>query len=149
MAEVKISRGLQANYDAIPTKDGDTIYVCTDTGRCFLGDIPLSPRAARLLFGGLKVYYNGQDVTNVEDIQEEVANARAQWYGSQGDYNELLANNQVQNGVAYYIQVQADWNNNDTTSLGHILNKPDFLDVAVENVPGNTAYRLRFHYRQY
>lgn len=149
MAKVKMYRGLQVNYDAIAVKDGDTVYFCTDTGRCFLGDIPLSPRAARLLFGGLKVYYNGQDVTNVDAMQVEVANAATQWYGSQGAYDELVANNQVQNGVAYYIQVQADWNNNDTTSLGHIPNKPDFLDVAVENVPGNTAYKLRFHYRQY
>lgn len=43
MAKVKISRGLQANYDAIQTKDGDTIYVCTDTGLCYLGNILLSP----------------------------------------------------------------------------------------------------------
>lgn len=36
-----------------------------------------------------------------------------------------------------------------TGRYADLVSKPDFLDVAVENVPGNTAYRLRFHYRQY
>lgn len=43
--------------------------------------------------------------------------------------------------VTFGDGAHADWED--------LQNKPDFLDVAVENVPGNTAYRLRFHYRQY
>lgn len=38
MAKVKIDRGLQQNYNAIQEKDGDKIYVCTDSGNIYVGD---------------------------------------------------------------------------------------------------------------
>lgn len=37
MANFKIARGTQSAYNAITTKDTDTIYVCTDTGNIYLG----------------------------------------------------------------------------------------------------------------
>lgn len=38
-------------------------------------------------------------------------------------------------------RLDGDWRN--------LLNKPDLLDVEVDNVPGYTSYRLRFMHRQY
>ena len=38
MAKVKFSRGSQNSYKNLRVKDGDTIYVCTDTGNIYLGD---------------------------------------------------------------------------------------------------------------
>lgn len=37
MADFLIKRGTQANYNALGTKDNDTIYVTTDTGNIYLG----------------------------------------------------------------------------------------------------------------
>lgn len=37
MADFKIERGLQLDYDGMLTKDADTMYVCTDTGNMYLG----------------------------------------------------------------------------------------------------------------
>jgi hypothetical protein len=37
MAKVKLARGTQNAYNAIQSKDTDTIYVCTDTGNLYLG----------------------------------------------------------------------------------------------------------------
>lgn len=37
MADFKIKRGLQLDYDGMLTKDADTMYVCTDTGNMYLG----------------------------------------------------------------------------------------------------------------
>ena len=39
---VDYARGLRENYDAIPTKDENTIYFCEDTGEIFLGDYQMS-----------------------------------------------------------------------------------------------------------
>ena len=39
MANFKIARGTQSAYNAITTKDTDTIYVCTDTGNIYLGSL--------------------------------------------------------------------------------------------------------------
>ena len=37
MANFKIARGTQSAYNALTTKDSDTVYVCTDTGNMYLG----------------------------------------------------------------------------------------------------------------
>lgn len=130
MADFKISRGLQASYDAMTEKDSDTIFVCLDTGLCYLGDIRLSPERVEMLTSGQRVFLNGVDVTDDTSMQQAVANASSHWYGSQGSYNELVDNNQVQAGIAYHIMVQPDWNESNTKHLGYILNKPSVLDVT-------------------
>ena len=41
MANVKLARGTQSAYNALASKDSDTIYVCTDTGNLYLGSTVL------------------------------------------------------------------------------------------------------------
>lgn len=133
---VKFEKGLQANYNSVTTKDNNTVYICTDTGRCYLGNKLLSPRVSQIYTSGLKVYYNGYDVTSSSDLDTIVANAIGDWYGSQGAYNELVDNNTIQAGVLYHIEVQPDWNETDSKHLGFIKNKPNIMDMEVTN---NTA----------
>ena len=144
MAKVKMYRGLQASYDALPTKDIDAVYICKDSGRCFLGDIPLSPKSPIQLNSGLRIYYNGSEVTLDTSMQQEVAYAPLHWYGSFEDYEALLEGDDVQDGIAYHIMIQPNWDESNISSLAYIKNKPALLDVAVENVPGYTSYLLRF-----
>lgn len=132
MAKVKISRGLQANYNAIPVKDGDTIYVCTDTGRCYLGDIPLSPNAIFSMDSGLRIYYNGVDVTDDATMQQTIANVTKRWFGSISQYAKLVHDNQVEQGVAYHLIPNPDWEETDEESLGYIKNKPAIIDVDAQ-----------------
>ena len=37
MAQIKLSKGLYANYIALSTKDADTVYFCSDSGHLYLG----------------------------------------------------------------------------------------------------------------
>ena len=37
MAQIKLSKGLYSAYTALPTKDADTVYFCTDSGHLYLG----------------------------------------------------------------------------------------------------------------
>ena len=133
---VKLETGLQTDFESITTKDNNTVYICSDTGRCYKGDRLLSPRVSQIYTSGLKVYYNGVDVTTNTDLDTIVENAIGDWYGSQGAYNELVDDNTVQAGVLYHIEVQADWNENDPNHLGFIKNKPNVLNMNVED---NTA----------
>lgn len=133
---VKLETGLQTDFESITTKDNNTVYICSDTGRCYKGDRLLSPRVSQIYTSGLKVYYNGVDVTTSADLNTIVENAIGDWYGSQGAYNELVDDNTVQAGVLYHIEVQADWNENDPNHLGFIKNKPNVLNMNVED---NTA----------
>lgn len=133
---VKLETGLQTDFKSITTKDNNTIYICSDTGRCYKGDRLLSPRVSQIYTSGLKVYYNGVDVTTSADLDTIVENAIGDWYGSQGAYNELVDDNTVQAGVLYHIEVQADWNENDPNHLGFIKNRPNVLNMNVED---NTA----------
>lgn len=133
---VKLETGLQTDFESITTKDNNTVYICSDTGRCYKGDRLLSPRVSQIYTSGLKVYYNGVDVTTSADLDTIVENAIGDWYGSQGAYNELVDDNTVQAGVLYHIEVQADWNENDPNHLGFIKNKPNVLNMNVED---NTA----------
>ena len=137
---VKLEKGLQDNYDALNTKDNNTVYICSDTGRCYLGEKLLSPRVSQIYTSGLKVYYNGSDVTNSSNLDIIVANAIADWYGTQTAYNELVDNNAIQAGILYHIEVQPDWNETDSKHLGFIKNKPNVLNMNVED---NTA---KFYY---
>ena len=146
MAEFKISRGLQENYNAIQEKDCDTIYICTDTGNSYLGSKKLDADWVNLikpnlyLNNGLRVYYNGVDVTNDASMQQIVANAPTHWHGSQAAYNELADQNQLQPGVAYFIHVQPDWSETDPKHLGYIKNKPDIMDMTMEGTVANFYY---------
>lgn len=48
MAKVKFSRGTQSNYDNLQTKDPDTVYIRTDSGKVYLGGKQLSdPEAVK------------------------------------------------------------------------------------------------------
>ena len=46
MAKVKLARGTQAAYNALQSKDADTIYVCTNTGNLYLGSTLLFESSA-------------------------------------------------------------------------------------------------------
>ena len=37
MAQIKLSKGLYSAYTALPTKDANTVYFCTDSGHLYLG----------------------------------------------------------------------------------------------------------------
>lgn len=37
MAQIKLSKGLYSSYTALPTKDANTVYFCTDSGHLYLG----------------------------------------------------------------------------------------------------------------
>ena len=147
MAKVKISRGLQANYNAIPVKDGDTIYVCTDTGHCYLGDILLSPAAILSVASGLRIYYNGADVTDDATMQQTIANVTKRWFGSISQYAKLVHDNQVEQGVAYHLIPNPDWEESDEESLAYIKNKPTILDVTVLNGNVNTNKIMKLFYK--
>lgn len=145
MAEFKINRGVQANYDAMASKDSDAIYVCIDTGRCYLGDRLLSPRVSLRLTGGMKLYYNGVDVTESSDLDGIINSASANWYGSMSAYNELVQGGTAQAGVLYHIQVQSDWSEDDPNALGYIKNQPNLLDMEFVD----DEHALRFFYTKY
>ena len=141
---IKLSR---AAFEAILEKDDDALYFVNETGTfgpdsletdgdIYLGDkiltetkwINITDKPTTQLASGLKIYYNGVDVTNNSSMQQTVANASSHWYGSQEDYNELVLENNVQNNVAYHIKVQTNWSETtDPNSLAYIKNKPDFL----------------------
>ena len=164
MADFKISRGLQSGYDALSEKDPDTMYICLDSGRAYVGEVLLSDRVQadwlqadssaidfiknlprHLSSSGIRIYYNGTDVTYNTSMMDAVAHARAHWYGSQASYNALVDASQVEAGIAYHIQVQADWSEDDPTHLGYIKNQPNLLDMEVVE----DEHRLRFFYTKY
>lgn len=151
MAKVKMSRGLQANYDALPVKDGDTIYICTDTGNTYLGSKKLDAdwteivKPTLLLQGGLKVYLNGQDVT--VDASVQPLDASTQWFGTASQYARLVHDNQVQTNVAYYLLPNADWEETDEESLAYIKNKPTILDVTTLNGNNNSNKIMKLFYK--
>ena len=145
MADFKIMQGLQAGYDALPEKYGDTVYLCTDTGHSYLGTKLLSPRVAQIYASGKKVYYNGSDVTSSADLESIVQNARGDWYGSQTAYDELTDANTVQAGILYHIEVQPDWSETDPSHLGYVKNQPNILDMQhVEE-----THTLKFFYTKH
>ncbi len=37
MVQIKLSKGLYSSYTALPTKDANTVYFCTDSGHLYLG----------------------------------------------------------------------------------------------------------------
>lgn len=146
MAEFKINRGLQVNYDAIPVKDGDAIYVCVDTGFCYLGDKLLSPRAKKNFDSGLKVFYSGVDVTNSEALPYIVRSCEGEWYGSQGSYETLVENDNVNPNILYHIQVQADWDEKNPNSLAFIKNKTRVMDATTEPISMSSDKLLSLFY---
>lgn len=148
MADVNISRGQQEGYNALEYKDPDTIYICLDTGRMYVGEkliadniqanwLQTDERALDYIrnlpwyaaTGGEKIYYNGADVTNDTAMRSSVAHAKGHWYGTQSRYNALVDAGQVEAGVAYHIKVLPDWNETDTSHLGYIKNQPNILDM--------------------
>lgn len=129
MADFKINRGLQENFDALGYYDSDAIYVCVDTGRCYLGSKLLSPRAYKILTSGLKAYYNGVDVTDSPDLPYIVEICTSEWYGSSGAYSELVTASRIVPGVLYLIEAQADWSESDPKKLGYIKNQPNLLNM--------------------
>lgn len=148
MAEFKINRGLQANYDAMPEKDSDAIYVCVDTGFCYLGDKLLSPRAAKSFSSGLRVYYNGQDVTDSQTLPDIVRRCEGHWYGSYSSYDELLLNDAIRPNIVYHIEVQADWDEKDETSLAYIQNKTRVMDASAVAIPMSNDKILSLFYSE-
>ena len=43
---IKMTRGLQASYDGLGTKDADTLYFCTDSGNVYLGEKQLTDKVS-------------------------------------------------------------------------------------------------------
>lgn len=91
----------------------------------------------------MRVFYNGVDVTDNENMRRAIANAPSHWYGSQSAYNELVDNNQLVAGVAYHVEVQADWSETDQKHLGYVKNQPKVMDMDVEN------HNAKFFYTRY
>lgn len=116
MGELKVSRGSQSGYDAMPQKDNDMLYFCVDTGVIYLGENKFPQTTDRV------VIINGEYVGEGEEI--DIIDATSQWFGSVSAYNALVDGGLIQNGVAYHIMLQPNWNENDTTSLAYIQNKP-------------------------
>ena len=143
-----MSRGLQANYDAIPVKDADTIYICIDTGNTYLGDKKLDAdwvtidKPQIILNSGLKVFLNGVDVTNNSSVQ--TLDAKKQWFGTAASYARLVRDNEVQNDVAYHLMPNPDWEEKDEESLAYIMHKPTILDAKMNE---NHTMKLDFFYK--
>ncbi len=146
-----MSRGLQANYDALPTKDSDTVYICTDTGNSYLGSKKLDAdwlsivKPYLVLNNGLKVYLNGIDVTNNPNVQ--TLDASTQWFGTASQYAKLVHDGQVQSGVAYHLYPNPDWDETNEDSLAYIKNKPMILDVTVENTSQTNNKIMKLFYK--
>ena len=141
-------------FEALSEKDEDTLYFVNDTGtfsplsmetsgKIYLGDKLISSHAAQLLIlqGGQKVMYNGVDVSNSSQLGYIVAAADGNWYGTQSAYNKKVQAGTVQNGIAYHIKPQADWNNTDPDSLSYIQNKPDVMDLRVQDTAAVFFYK--------
>lgn len=95
------------------------------------------------LHGGLKVYLNGVDVTNIANVQP--LDAARQWFGSASQYAKLVHDNLVENDVAYYLQPNPDWDETDEESLSYIKNKPKILDVTTEDTNANNKKMILFY----
>lgn len=137
MAKVKISRGLQANYNAIPVKDGDTIYVCTDSGNIYVGELPVFEPNAYIdasLEGKIITFTtHGADGTNGTDTLDlsvfqtasEVAQAIAAAISSIPDYTiEKLASAETGYSSSYVLK-------RGGTQVGATINIPK--DMVVSN----------------
>lgn len=94
------------------------------------------------LTGRPTIYLNGDDVTANPTIA--IIDATSQWFGTQAQYNDLVAANQIDTGVAYIILPQVDWNCTDAKSLSYIQNKPLLLDVDTQIISG-TDNILKFN----
>lgn len=150
MALVKFERGLEIDLPDGLSEDGH-IYISTDNGNMYLGlsDGTMLPIAkkAQILFDQSgasdnrhKVYYNGQDVTNNPDAYKF---AKSHWHGSWEAYKELRDANPslIEQDVAYHIKAQTDWNENDPKSLAYLKNKPNIMDMEVEDTTANFFYK--------
>lgn len=105
MADFIISRGLQASYNAISTKNADTIYVATDTGHMYLGDSPLTDhiifdKPATGVKGNIYVQdgtwaWDGTDYValgaDVTTIVSDVANLKTRMGTAESDITALEA----------------------------------------------------------
>lgn len=60
MAQIKLNKGTYAAYQALGTKDPNTVYFCTDSGHLFLG--------ATLLIGGAVTNVSFNSTTNKIDV---------------------------------------------------------------------------------
>ena len=150
MGRVKCIKATTAEYLALEHPDPDTLYFVNTNGSfspesletggtCYLGDKIISPRAGLSLHNGLKVFWNGTEVTNNPGLGDLVIRAKKNWYGTMAEYR-LLGNN-YETDVAYHILPQADWNEDDPTSSAYINNKPDIMDLEFS---GDSA---RFYYK--
>ena len=100
---------------------------------------------AQIYTSGMKVFYNGNDVTSSANLEEIVNLAVADWYGSSSSYDELVSSSSVQAGVLYHIEVQPDWSESDPRKLSHVKNQPNVLDM--EHV--DETHELKFFYMKY
>lgn len=98
-----------------------------------------SPTVSRGTAAGQHIFLNGVDVT--DDPIINIIDATSQWFGSQAAYNELVENNQIQPNVAYHVLPQPDWNETDPNHLGYIKNKPNIMDMEVEDTTANFFYQ--------
>lgn len=82
---------------------------------------------------GERLYLNGVDVTDDPSMDPYIAAATGHWYGSQDAYDEIADNGELVPGMLYHVMVQADWNETDPSHLGYIKNKPNVMDMTVQN----------------
>lgn len=112
MAEFKITRGTQAAYNALQTKDPDTLYVRTDSHNIYLGSILLFEEDA---FKSVSI--SGKTLT----FTTHGAN------GTTGSKTLSLSDFATTDEVAAAIAaaaVQSDWEQTDNTATDYIKNKP-------------------------
>lgn len=133
----KVVRGIQNGEEGqvLATKDGYPTWVDAEE---------LTEKPSLQVQGGFIIMFNGVDVTNNPNVN--TLNASTQWFGTAEAYGALVKNNQVQQGVAYHIMVNPDWNETDPTSLAFIKNKPDIMDLRCVQVSG-TRYNAEFYYK--
>lgn len=113
------------------------------TGGTFNG-APVS-KPSLMMYNGLKVYLNGVDVTNDQNVQ--TLDATTQWFGSASQYARLVHDNQVQSGVAYHLYPNPDWDESDEESLSYIKNKPTILDVTIGNTTQSNNKNMILFYK--
>lgn len=158
MGKVRCIKITTQVFNSLQEKDDNALYFVNDSGTfspesmenggaVYLGNklITKVTQQSVDLTDGMKVYYNGYDVTNSSDLGFILANANSHWYGSQGAYNALADSQQVMPGVAYHIMVQPDWSETDPSHLGYVKNQPKILDFDYQS----NDEALRFFYTKY
>ena len=111
--------GTQAEYDALTTKDPNTLY-CITNGDPFATQQYVQDYVAQHSSGtdAEAVHFTQQTLTSAQQAQART-NIGAGTSNFSGDYNDLTNKPTIP-----AAQIQSDWNQSDTNALDYIKNKP-------------------------